>query len=52
MKKITRNINDSNALDFYDTLTDKQRAKFDNEKDSFTIDFVEVSNIYTNLNAE
>ena len=52
MKKITKNINDSNALDFYDTLTDKQRAKFDNEKDSFTIDFVEVSNIYTNLNAE
>lgn len=52
MKKITKNINDTNALDFYDTLTDKQRAKFDNEKDSFTIDFVEVSNIYTNLNAE
>ena len=52
MKKITKNINDSNALDFYDTLTDKQSAKFDNEKDSFTIDFVEVSNIYTNLNAE
>ena len=26
MKKSTKNINDTNALDFYDTLTDKQRA--------------------------
>ena len=52
MKKITKNIHDTTSIDFYDTLTEKQRTKFDNEKDSFTIDFAEVSNIYANLNAE
>ena len=52
MKKITKNIHDTSAIDFYDTLTKKQKEKFDNEKDSFTIDFVEISNIYANLNAE
>ena len=52
MKKITKNIHDTGAIDFYDTLTPKQKEKFDNEKESFTIDFVEVSNIYANLDAE
>ncbi len=52
MKKITKNIHDTGAIDFYDTLTAKQKEKFDNEKESFTIDFVEVSNIYANLDAE
>lgn len=52
MKKITKSINDTSAIDFYDTLTAKQKEKFDNEKESFTIDFIEVSNIYSNLNAE
>lgn len=52
MKKITKCIHDTSAIDFYDTLTSKQREKFDNEKESFTIDFIEISNIYANLNAE
>lgn len=52
MKKITKSIHDTSAIDFYDTLTPKQREKFDNEKESFTIDFIEISNIYANLNAE
>lgn len=52
MRKISKNIHDTSAIDFYDTLTTKQREKFDNEKESFTIDFIEISNIYANLNAE
>lgn len=50
MNKITKNINDASNIDFYDSLTDKQRDKFDNEKESFTIDFSEVSTIYATLN--
>ena len=50
MKKISKEIKDNECFDFYDKLTEKQREKFDNEKESFTIDFSEVSSIYSNLN--
>ncbi len=37
-------------MDFYDQLSEKQRTKFDNEKESFAIDFSEIESIYNHLN--
>ncbi len=51
MKKINKTKNGTTStLDFYDQLSEKQRTKFDNEKESFTIDFSEIESIYNQLN--
>ncbi len=50
MKKISKTkTGTTSTLDFYDQLTKKQREKFDNKRDSFTIDFCEIENIYNFL---